>query len=98
MRVLDLLALLSDYTKNTAVQLCIDGAPVNMDHFELTTVLEERRLILIPKVGGHPHKLWELRLLLGAPALRTAYVYLQEADGVRPAFGFQQRPTALVIN
>ncbi|WP_225047640.1 hypothetical protein [Lacticaseibacillus kribbianus] len=98
MRVIDLLALLADYNQNTAVQMQSGETVANIERFELSTVLESDHLTLIPKAGGHPHRLWELRVLLDRTELRPRYVYLQTPTGPVPAFGFQQRKAALVIN
>ncbi|WP_262316094.1 hypothetical protein [Lacticaseibacillus parakribbianus] len=98
MRVIDLLALLADYNQNTAVQMQSGEVVANIATYELATVLDAPRLTLLPKAGGHPHRLWELRVLLDRPELRNRYVYLQTPTGPVPAFGFQQRAQALVVN
>ncbi|WP_179395180.1 hypothetical protein [Lacticaseibacillus absianus] len=97
MRVIDLLALLSDYNQNTPVQMATRDGRRAIARLTLDEVLEEPRLILHPQAGGHPHKLWELAILLDRPDLRLRYVYLEDAP-VRPAFGVQLRDGALVLN
>lgn len=98
MRVIDLLALSQDHARNTPVQITTGGQPTNIATYETATVTEQERLILIGTPSGHPLKLWEFVVLLNQPALNRRYVYIQDGDRIRPAFGIARTANAIVIN
>ncbi|MCI1987077.1 MAG: hypothetical protein LKJ69_05840 [Lactobacillus sp.] len=98
MRVLDLLQLLHDYNKNTPVRLRVGDQVVNIGTFERRVWREQPQLIFQPRTGGKPLKCWEVMVLIDQHDWRQHYVYVQEADDIRPLFGFQEQPAGLVLN
>lgn len=98
MRVLDLLILLSDQSKNLKVWLAGTEKPQLLGELTITTVNEQRQLLLHPKSSGNPPRVWELQLQLADPDYRQCYLYLEENGQSRPVFGFQITPAGLVIN
>ncbi len=99
MRVLDLLQLLHDYSKNTLVSVQAAGAVHNIDAFEPIVIDEQPALVIRLKDSGKPLKCWELTLLLDKPTWRQRFLYAGNADEVRPLFGFQDRAQkGLVLN
>ena len=89
MRVIDLLALLSDQNKNAAVVVRLDDEQLNIDSFRQQIANEQPQLILttLPK-NRRILRLWEFQLLLNQPALFQHYVYVQTLNQPRAIFGF----------
>lgn len=98
MRVLDLLQLLQDYPRRTPVFVRTAAGSRPFADFALRSVDEQAQLLLTPKTAGKPLQCWELMLLIDKPEWRQAFVYLAEADDVRPLFGCQEQPRGLVLN
>ncbi|KRM72431.1 hypothetical protein FC34_GL000136 [Lacticaseibacillus brantae DSM 23927] len=71
---------------------------MNIDAFVTAEVQEQPRLILttLPE-KRRTLRLWELRLLLNQPQLRTMYVYVQTPDEAQAIFGFVQQGQKLVL-
>lgn len=84
MRVIDLLALLADQSKNASVLLNTTPAPSRFDDFILKTQNDQPQLIFKPKPDRKsPLRVWELQLLLNHPDLQSRFLYLVDADGTR---------------
>ena len=99
MRVIDLLALLADQSKNASVLLNTTPAPSRFDDFILKTQNDQPQLIFKAKPDRKsPLRVWELQLLLNQPDLQSRFLYLADADGTRALFGFIHRPVGLLLN
>ncbi|MFD1429451.1 hypothetical protein [Lacticaseibacillus mingshuiensis] len=98
MRTIELLALLADQGNNTNVYLQTDGPRTVFRTFRTLTENESLQLIFEPQTGGHPLKVWELRVLINRPELRGAYLLGDSATGPHAIFGFQEQDDGLVLH
>ncbi|WP_125571301.1 hypothetical protein [Lacticaseibacillus songhuajiangensis] len=95
MRVIDMIAITADLSKNAPLMSQEDDKLVNIGSYELNDAI----ITLKPAATGRkPLRHWELAVLLNKPEYRQFAVRIATSDGSRPIFGCSFKSGAIILH